>query len=399
MNVDEIVRILTKRAVDVVSEEELKERIVECQGEGRPLRVKLGADPTAPDLHLGHAVVLRKLRQFQDFGAVVYFVIGDFTAMIGDPTGRSKTRKPMTPEQIKVNAETYMQQVFKILDPDRTKVVYNSQWLGPLTAADVITKLASKYTVARMLERDDFNKRYQAGIPIYIHEILYPLFQAYDSVALEADVELGGTDQIFNLLVGRDLQREFGQKPQIVMTMPIIEGLDGVQKMSKSLGNYVAFNDPPRDMFGKIMSIPDRLMRKYFELLTDLSDAEIEGILSGHPRDAKLRLAYEITSFFHGKSAAEDAREYFLKVFSQRELPEDIPEVDFVKLAGGEEGRLLDIVFNLGVFSSRAEAKRVIRGGGVKINGQPVTDVNRVLYHKDGPFIVRIGKKRFFKII
>lgn len=399
MSVDDIIQVLVKRAVDVVSVEELKERILERQKEGQPLRVKLGADPTAPDLHLGHAVVLRKLRQFQDFGAMVYFVIGDFTAMIGDPTGRSKTRKPMTPEQIKANAETYMKQVFKILDPDRTKVVYNSQWLGPLKASDVITKLASKYTVARMLERDDFSKRYHAGIPIYIHEILYPLFQAYDSVALEADVELGGTDQIFNLLVGRDLQREFGQKPQIVMTMPLIEGLDGVQKMSKSLGNYVAFNDSPRDMFGKIMSIPDRLMRKYFELLTDLSDAEIDEILSGHPRDAKLRLAYEITSFFHGKSAAEDAREYFLKVFSQKELPDDIPEVEFVRLAGGEEGRLLDIVSNLGVFSSRAEAKRVIRSGGVKINGQPVTDVNRVLYHKDGPFIVRIGKKRFFKII
>jgi len=399
MSVDDIIQVLVKRAVDVVSVKELKERILERQKEGQPLRVKLGADPTAPDLHLGHAVVLRKLRQFQDFGAMVYFVIGDFTAMIGDPTGRSKTRKPMTPEQIKANAETYMKQVFKILDPDRTKVVYNSQWLGPLKASDVITKLASKYTVARMLERDDFSKRYHAGIPIYIHEILYPLFQAYDSVALEADVELGGTDQIFNLLVGRDLQREFGQKPQIVMTMPLIEGLDGVQKMSKSLGNYVAFNDSPRDMFGKIMSIPDRLMRKYFELLTDLSDAEIDEILSGHPRDAKLRLAYEITSFFHGKSAAEDAREYFLKVFSQKELPDDIPEVEFVRLAGGEEGRLLDIVSNLGVFSSRAEAKRVIRSGGVKINGQPVTDVNRVLYHKDGPFIVRIGKKRFFKII
>jgi tyrosyl-tRNA synthetase len=400
MTIEEKVEKLVSRTAEVISPAELVEKFKKAEKEGRPLRVKLGADPTAPDLHLGHAVVLRKLRQFQDFGAKVYFVIGDFTAMIGDPTGRNKTRKPLSREQIKENAKTYLEQVYKILIPEMTEVVYNSQWLEPLGAADVITKLASKYTVARILERDDFDKRMKAGIPIYIHEILYPLFQGYDSVALEADVEMGGTDQIFNLLVGRDLQREYGQDPQVVFTMPIIEGLDGVKKMSKSLGNYVAFNDEPKDMFGKIMSIPDALMKKYYELLTDFSDAEIEEILKGHPRDAKMKLAYTITAFFHGEDAAAEAQEHFVKVFSKKEMPDEMPEIKFSDIVpDAEEIRLVDFLVKAGLLGSKGEAKRIIKGGGVKIDGNVITDIAYVLYHRDEPQVLRIGKKRFYKIV
>ncbi len=400
MTIEDKVKRLVRNASDVISPEELAEKFKKAEKEGRQLRVKLGADPTAPDLHLGHAVVLRKLREFQEFGAKVYFVIGDFTAMIGDPTGRNKTRKPLSREQIKENAKTYLEQVYKILIPEQTEVVYNSQWLEPLSAADIITKLASKYTVARILERDDFDKRMKGGIPIYIHEILYPLFQGYDSVALEADVEMGGTDQIFNLLVGRDLQREYGQEPQVVFTMPIIEGLDGVKKMSKSLGNYVAFNDEPKDMFGKIMSIPDSLMKKYFVLLTDFSDQEIEDILSGHPRDAKLKLAHAITSFFHGKDAADEAREHFIKVFSKRELPDDMPEISFADVVeeGADSIKLVDFLVNAGLVSSKGEAKRLIKGGGIRLNGEVISEIGYVLYHKDEPQVLRIGKKRFYKI-
>ncbi len=400
MTIEKKVDKLISRTAEVISPYELVEKFKKAEKEGRSLRVKLGADPTAPDLHLGHAVVLRKLRQFQEFGAKVYFVIGDFTAMIGDPTGRNKTRKPLSREQIKENAKTYLEQVYKILIPEMTEVVYNSEWLESLSAADVITKLTSKYTVARILERDDFSKRMREGIPIYIHEILYPLFQAYDSVALEADVEMGGTDQIFNLLVGRDLQREYGQDPQVVFTMPIIEGLDGVKKMSKSLGNYVAFNDEPNDMFGKIMSIPDSLMRKYYELLTDFSDAEIEEILKGHPRDAKMKLAYTITSFFHGEDAALQAQEHFVKVFSRKELPDNIPDIKFRDVVSeGNAIRLVDFLVKAGLFSSKGEAKRVIKGGGIKIDGNVITDIAYVLYHKDEPQVLRIGKKRFYKIV
>ena len=399
MTIEEKVEKLIARAAEVISPQELIEKFRKAEREGRRLRVKLGADPTAPDLHLGHAVVLRKLRQFQEFGAKVYFVIGDFTAMIGDPTGRNKTRKPLTREEIKKNASTYLSQVYKILIPELTEVVYNSQWLETLNAADVITKLASKYTVARMLERDDFEKRMKAGIPIYIHEILYPLFQGYDSVALEADVEMGGTDQIFNLLVGRDLQREYGQEPQVVFTMPLLEGLDGSKKMSKSLGNYVAFNDSPRDMFGKIMSIPDGLMKKYYELLTDYSDAEIEEILKGHPRDAKLKLAYTITSFFHGEDAALDAQDHFIRVFSKKELPDRMPEISFLSITGGEVSiRLVDFLVKAGILSSKGEAKRIIKGGGIRLNDEVITDITFMLYYDNKPFVLRVGKKRFYKI-
>lgn len=399
MTIEEKVGKLVARAAEVISPQELIEKFRKAEREGRRLRVKLGADPTAPDLHLGHAVVLRKLRQFQEFGAKVYFVIGDFTAMIGDPTGRNKTRKPLTREEIKKNASTYLAQVYKILIPELTEVVYNSQWLETLNAADVITKLASKYTVARMLERDDFEKRMKAGIPIYIHEILYPLFQGYDSVALEADVEIGGTDQIFNLLVGRDLQREYGQEPQVVFTMPLLEGLDGNKKMSKSLGNYVAFNDSPRDMFGKIMSIPDVLMKKYYELLTDYNDAEIEEILKMHPRDAKLKLAYTITSFFHGEDAALDAKDHFIRVFSKKELPDEMPEIPFLSITGGEVSiRLVDFLVKANILSSKGEAKRIIKGGGIRLNDEVITDITFMLYYDSRPFVLRVGKKRFYKI-
>ncbi len=383
--------ILKENAVDLVSEEELYERLKE----ERPLRVKLGVDPSRPDLHLGHMVVLRKLRQFQDLGHHVILIIGDFTGMIGDPSGRNEMRPMLTEEEVRENAKSYAEQAFKVLDPEKTELRYNSEWLGKMKFADVI-RLASKYTVARMLERDDFSRRFKEGIPISISEFLYPLAQAMDSVAINADVELGGTDQLFNLLVGRKIMEEYGLKPQIVMTMPIIEGTDGKQKMSKSLGNYIAFNDTPKDMFGKIMSIPDYLITKYMKLLTDVPREKIEEYerlmkeRKINPRDVKMELAHIITSHFYGKDVADREKEEFIKVFSKKELPDEIPEVKI-----NDDEKLVDLLFRIGAASSKSEAKRLITQGGVKIDGERITDINSVA--REG--ILRVGKRKFFKLM
>jgi tyrosyl-tRNA synthetase len=375
---------------EILVESELIERLAA----GRPLRVKAGFDPTAPDLHLGHTVLINKLRQFQEFGHEVIFLIGDFTGMIGDPTGKSATRKPLLPAEIAENATTYKDQVFRILDPERTRVAFNSEWMGRFTAADLI-QLASRYTVARMLERDDFSKRYQAGQPIAIHEFLYPLVQGHDSVALRADVELGGTDQKFNLLVGRQLQQQAGQPPQVVMTVPILEGLDGVQKMSKSLGNYIAIQDPPEEMFGKLMSISDALMWRYYELLSFRSAAELAALRRAvddgmNPRDAKLALAGELVARFHGDLAARQAEVGFIQRFSQRVIPEDLPELRI--LAEGGAIPLAAALRLAGLVSSTGEGQRLIAQGAVRIDGERVmAAVNLPVGSRQ---LVQVGKRR-----
>lgn len=361
---------LRRGAAEIISEEDLLQRLEQSQREKRPMRIKLGLDPTAPHIHLGFAVVLRKLRQFQDLGHQVVLLIGDFTARVGDPTGRSETRKVLTPEEIDANATTYREQFARILDPERTEVRFNSEWLMPMSFADLLG-LTSKYTVAQLLERDDFTKRYKGGIPIGVHELLYPLMQGYDSVALRSDVEMGGTDQKFNNLVGRVLQREYQQPPQIVFLMPILEGLDGVQKMSKSLGNYVGIAEPPNEMFGKLMSIPDSLMRRYFELCTEVDLAEVDRRLAqDHPRDTKMWLGREIISLYHGMEAARGAQEEFERVFSRRENPTDMP-VYRLQPEEAPEGQLpvVKLLALTGLASSNREARRLVEQGGVQWNG------------------------------
>jgi tyrosyl-tRNA synthetase len=388
-------QILKKNVVDLVNEEELLDKLKRK----KQLRVKLGVDPSRPDLHLGHAVVLFKLKQFQELGHRVVLIIGDFTAQIGDPSGRDSTRPMLSEEEVKKNAKTYQEQAFKILDREKTIVHFNSEWLGKMSFADVV-KLASRYTVARMLERDDFAKRYKENVPISIAEFLYPLAQAQDSVAIEADVELGGTDQYFNLLVGRHIQQQLGQEPQIVMTMPIIEGTDGKMKMSKSYGNYIAFNDPPNEMFGKLMSIPDWLIVKYMRLLTDISEGEIEeyerSMKEGriNPRDVKMKLAFEITKFFHGEDAAKEAQEGFIKVFSKRELPEEMPIVHLD--TDGVE--LVELLVKLNVAESKSEAKRLIQQGGVRLDGEKIADIHAKIT-LDTEKILKVGKRQFFKLV
>jgi tyrosyl-tRNA synthetase len=364
MTIDEQLAYLMKGAEETIREEELRARLEQAAKTGKKLRVKAGFDPTAPDIHLGHTVLIRKLKHFQDLGHTVIFLVGDFTALIGDPSGQNVTRPPMTPEQIAVNAETYKKQVFKILDPEKTVVDFNNRWLGKLTGRDWI-HLCSKYTVARMLERDDFSKRLKEQRPISIHELLYPLAQGYDSVALEADVELGGTDQKFNLLVGRALQQEFGQPPQVIMTMPILEGLDGVQKMSKSLGNYVGVNDPPAEMFGKIMSISDELMWRYYLLLTDVSAGEINSLKEAHPLDAKKRLAGTIVSDFHGGEAAAQAQRDWEAQFQEKALPS---EVESVPCGFAAPIKLFRLLAHLQLADSNAEAQRKIKEGAVSMS-------------------------------
>jgi len=384
----------------IIHEDELRTKLERALSRQRPLRVKLGVDPTAPDIHLGHTVVLRKLRQFQDLGHTAVLIIGDYTAMVGDPSGRSKTRPQLTYADVEANARTYIEQVSKVLRTDRLEVVRNGDWFRKMTFLEVL-RLASKMTVARMLERDDFAKRYSAGNPIALHEFLYCLMQGYDSVQVRADVELGGTDQTFNLLVGRDLQRDAGQEPQVCVTTPILPGLDGVQKMSKSLGNHVGVTDPPSGpdgMFGKIMSIPDDLMRDYFILLTNLPTDEIETILAGHPRDAKARLATEITAFFHGREAARAAAEEFDRVFRERQLPDEIPEChvppDLLK-----DGKvwIVALVAATGFVASRSEARRLIAQGGVSLDGERITDVEAQVALRGGE-VLRVGKRRFARI-
>lgn len=391
---------LRKGSTEIIQENELKSKIERSLKNREPLKVKAGFDPTAPDIHLGHVVLLRKMKHFQDLGHDVIFLIGDFTGLIGDPSGRSKTRPAMTREEIEKNAETYKDQVFKILDPDKTIIDFNSRWLGQFSSFDVI-KLTAKYTVARILERDDFAKRLEASQPISCHEILYPLMQAYDSVALKADVELGGTDQKFNLLVGRDIQREYEQEPQIVLTMPLLEGLDGVEKMSKSLGNYVGITEPPEQIFGKIMSISDDLMFRYYELLTDLPMQDITSLRKQaeanevNPRDIKARLARMITADFWNKEAADKAAAEFEKIFKHGKIPSDIPVVTVNR----DRLKIIDLLSENNLVASRKEAKRTVQQGGVYLNDERIQDINTVVtFSAETEHILKIGKKRFYKI-
>jgi tyrosyl-tRNA synthetase len=393
--IDEQLDLIKRGAEEILLEAELVDKLKQ----GRPLRIKAGFDPTAPDLHLGHTVLINKLRQFQQLGHEILFLIGDFTGMIGDPTGKSATRPPLTQAEVHENAKTYQQQIFKILDREKTRVVFNSEWMGRKSSADMI-KLAASSTVARMLERDDFSKRYAGGQAIAIHEFLYPLIQGYDSVELQADVELGGTDQKFNLLMGRQLQEQHGQKPQVVLTMPILEGLDGVQKMSKSLNNYIGIADEPRDMFGKIMSISDELMWRYFELLSFRPMTEIEimkqEMAAGmNPRDIKFQLAEEIIARFHSHEAAIAAREAFIAQFARGAIPEDVPEHAFE--AGDEGYPIANLLKDAGLCSGTTEAMRMIQQGAVKIDGDKVSDKSlRIMRGTDAVF--QVGKRRFAKV-
>ena len=398
VSAQEQVRQIKHGVADLINEQDLVKKIEKSIKENKPLVVKLGLDPTAPDIHLGHTVPLRKLRLFQEFGHQVVIVIGGFTARIGDPTGKSVTRPPLTKEEVLKNAETYKTQIFKVLDPEKTIVRDNSEWLESMNFADVL-RLASSYTVARMMERDDFSKRFKEGRPIGVHEFMYPLMQGHDSVALHADVEFGGTDQTFNLLMGRHLQELEGQEPQVVITMPLLEGLDGIQKMSKSLGNYIGIDEEPKEMYGKAMSIPDELMMRYFMLVTDMSIEEQEDMAkrleSGelHPRDAKMQLARTIVRLYHGEEAALEAEEEFKRVFQQRALPTDIPE--YAMDAPTEPIFVPQFCTDAGLTASNGEARRSIKAGAFKVNGEKYTEENLKL--EDG-MIVQVGKRKFVKI-
>ncbi len=382
--------LIKRGTAEIISDEDLIAKLKE----NRPLNVKAGFDPTAPDLHLGHTVVLQKMKHFQELGHNVTFLIGDFTGMIGDPTGKSETRKPLTKEQVIANAETYKEQVFKILDPEKTKICFNSSWLEPMTMKETLTLMA-KFTVARIIERDDFQKRYTSGQPIGMHEFMYPIMQGYDSVCMDADIELGGTDQKFNLLVGRDLLRQYGKQAQVAITMPIIEGIDGVQKMSKSLGNYVGISESPKDMFGKLMSITDELMYRYYTLLSDKSLSEIEKMKkeieegSYHPMQAKKDLAREIVARYHGTKAGVEAEEEFVRIFSNRNTPTDIQEYEI-------SGSFLDIILALNFASSKSEARRLAEQGGVHFENEKVYDLTITPAHEG---ILKVGKRKFAKLI
>lgn len=390
--------VLRDGTVDLISEEELARKIERSLKEKKPLRIKYGADPSAPDLHLGHTVPLRKLRQFQQLGHLIVFIIGDFTARIGDPTERSETRKMLTLEEVARNALSYQEQVFKILDPKQTEVRYNSEWLGKMTPEDFL-RLTAQYTVARLLERDDFQKRYRGGRPIALVEFLYPLLQGHDSVIVKSDLELGGTDQKFNLLVGRDLQRESGAEPQVVMTMPIIEGTDGVQKMSKSLGNAIGIKDAPQDMFGKVMSIPDNLMENYYRYASGLERAEVFRIVgqikSGelHPREAKASLAQQIVSLYHGTEAGVQARREFDQIFKDKGLPDEIEEMDFPQASCD----IVSLLKDAGLVASKGEARRLVQQGGVRVEREKVTDAAHQVDLKQ-PVLIQCGKRRFVRI-
>jgi tyrosyl-tRNA synthetase len=395
--IEEQIAYIKKGLTELIREEDLRERLIQAEKEGRPLRVKVGFDPTAPDLHLGHTVLIREMKHFQDLGHTVFFVIGDGTGAIGDPTGRNATRPPLSREEIERNAETYRQQVFKILDPEKTEVRFNSEWLAPLRFADMI-RLAAKYTVARLLERDDFAKRMKDATPISVHELFYPLAQAYDSVALHADVELGGTDQKFNLLVGREIQRDYGQPPQIVGTTPLLEGLDGVNKMSKSLGNYVGITEPAATMFAKLMSIGDGLMFRYYALLTDLSLPEIgkirERIERGelHPIEAKMDLAGTIVTDFHGHAAAKAAREEFNKVVRQRDVPSDIETIDLPDgVRSANAIRLDKLLARIGLADSVTDAVRKIKAGAVEVDRSKHSGL--VLNAAGAMLTIQVGRK------
>jgi tyrosyl-tRNA synthetase len=400
--VEEQLRQLRRGVAEVLPEDALAEKLERSAREKRPLTVKLGCDPSRPDLHLGHAVVLRKLRQFQDLGHRAVLIVGDFTAMIGDPSGKSKTRPALTFEETRANGQTYFDQAAHLLDPapEKLQIRYNSEWLGKMAFADVI-RLASRYTVARMLERDEFEQRYEAGEPIAVHEFLYPLAQAQDSVELAADVELGGTDQRFNLLVGRSIQEASGQAPQVCVLMPILEGTDGVQKMSKSLDNYIGIAEPSEEMYGKTLSIPDRLIYRYVELATDIPLARLEHwrrYAEENPRDAKHDLAFTLVRMYHGNAAAQQARAHFERTVVQKEVPEDLPEVA-PEAEGGKVG-LLDLIRQAGFAASNGEARRLVQQGGVTIDGTKVDDPMRVLdLAAEAPFVLKVGKRRYARIV
>lgn len=391
--------ILSRGVVEIIPEEAFKEKLARSIVTGKPLKVKLGLDPTAPDIHIGHTVVINKLRQFQELGHQIQLIIGDFTARIGDPTGRSETRKPLTEEEVKRNAATYVEQYGKILDMSKTKLYYNSEWLSKLNFAQVL-QLAANVTVARMLERDDFEKRYKANQPISLHEFFYPLMQGYDSVALESDIELGGTDQKFNLLMGRQLQKEYGQEEQVAITTPLLEGLDGVNKMSKSLGNYIGIDEEPNQIYGKAMSIPDELMLKYYQLVTNISVEELNrletGLASGeiHPRDAKMNLAKKLVEMYVGIEAAERAEEHFRTVFQQRSLPTDIPEYEWT---GEAQVNIVDLIADLKLVSSKGEGRRMVQQGAVRINEEKINDIQHIVDIVSG-MVIQVGKRKFIKL-
>ena len=394
MTIDEQIEFLKKGAVDVIREDDLRKKLERSAKTGKPLRVKLGADPTAPDIHIGHTVVIRKLKAFQDLGHTAIFLIGDFTGMIGDPSGKNVTRPPLSKEEIAANAETYKAQIYKLLDPEKTEIRFNSEWFENQGAADFI-KLASRTTVKQILERDDFTKRLNEEKPIALHELLYPLVQGYDSVALNSDVELGGTDQKFNLLMGRNLQREYDREPQVILTTPLLEGLDGVNKMSKSLNNYIGITDAPSEMFGKIMSISDDLMWKYYELLTDSTATEIEAMKSGgeNPRNLKVNLAKLIIKDFHSASDAERAETDFIARFVKKEIPDEIEE----KFIAAGNYKLIDLLVQTNLAASKGEAKRLIEQGGVKLNGEKSSNVNGEIEMVD-EILLQVGKRKFLKV-
>lgn len=403
-SIDEEVEELMRGTAQLITEADLREKLARARSDGRPLRVKYGADPSAPDIHLGHTVCLRKLRQFQEFGHEVFFVIGDFTGRIGDPSGKSETRPQLSEEQVRKNALTYEQQIFRVLDPARTRVVFNNSWLSELNFAEVI-ELASKYTVARLLERDDFTTRFREGRPIALHEFMYTLAQAYDSVALRADVEIGGSDQTFNFVATRDIMSRYGLPSQVVLTLPLLEGLDGVEKMSKSLGNYIGINEPAKDIYGKSMSIPDGLMARYFELVTDLPVGEVKAIKRGlasgslHPRDVKMRLAHTLVRMYHGQAAADRAQDEFVAVFRRGEMPEDILPIGIARGDLSAQGTMwiAKLLVVLGLAASTSEGRRLVVQGGVRVGESRVTDPAADVEVSEG-LVVRVGKRRVARV-
>lgn len=399
LNPEKQLEIIKRGSVEIIPEHELMEKLKSSFKDGKPLKVKVGFDPTAPDIHLGHTVLLEKMRQFQELGHEVIFLIGDFTGMIGDPSGKSQTRKPLTEDEVRENARTYKEQIFKILSPEKTKIVFNSEWMSKMTPQEFV-KLTGRYTVARMLEREDFKERFKAGSPISIHEFIYPLLQGYDSVILHSDIELGGTDQKFNLLIGRELQKEYGMHPQCLVLMPLLEGVDGIKKMSKSLGNYIGITEPPKEIFGKLMSLSDELMLRYYELLSRLTGDELnllkEGIKSNkvHPMDAKQALAGEIVERFWGRNEADRAKEEFQHIFRERGMPEDIP---IFELKWDDVEMWVPKIMKIsGLAGSTSEAVRLIKQGGVEIADERLTEPERKL--KEGQYIFKVGKRRFLKI-
>ncbi len=401
ISVEEQLKIIRRGTVEIIPESELINKLKKSFSDKKPLKIKLGCDPTRPDLHLGHSVVLRKLAQFQSLGHQAILIIGDFTAMIGDPSGKNSTRPPLSAEEAKANAQSYWEQASKILDPDKTKIIYNSEWLSKMNFEEVI-KLASKYTVARMIERDDFTKRYKTGVPISLHEFMYPLAQAMDSVAIESDVEIGGTDQKFNLLVGRDIQREYEKEPQVILTMPLLVGTDGTEKMSKSYDNYIGIDDSPKDIFGKVLSIPDNLIYNYFELLTNVSDDELRNIKitledkASNPRDVKRKLARVLVSMYHSDDAGIAAQNEFDKIFINKGIPDNIPEFNLGN--DTNEISIIELIVKVNFANSNGEARRLITQGGVSIDGNKITDFREIII-LDKDKILKVGKRKFAKLL